>query len=84
MLIDIAAPPHGKLTLFNLYMALSWSYGRDSIHLLRDFDDNVFKATHDPILLEEDNQLDELDRRTSMSCAQIVEAREEMNPVQTP
>ena len=38
VIIDIAKPPTGKLSLFNLYVALSRSSGRHTIHLLRDFD----------------------------------------------
>ena len=64
VLVDIAQPPAGKLTLFNLYVALSRSSGRTTIRLLRDFDDKMFKATHDTLLLAEDDRLDELDRET--------------------
>jgi len=40
--VDIANPPTGGLSLFNLYVALSRSSGRDVIRLLRDFDDQIF------------------------------------------
>jgi len=38
VVVDIASPPNGNLNLFNLYVALSRSSGRDTIRLLRDFD----------------------------------------------
>jgi hypothetical protein len=43
VIIDITKPPTGALDLFNLYVALSRSSGRESIRLLRDFDDELFK-----------------------------------------
>ena len=42
VIVDIASPPSGNLSLFNLYVALSRSSGRDTIRLLRDFDDEIF------------------------------------------
>ena len=64
VIIDIASPPTGTLTLFNLYVALSRSSGRDSIRLLRDFDENLFKRSHDTALMDEDDRLEELNRVT--------------------
>ena len=64
VIVDIASPPSGALSLFNVYVALSRSSGRSTIRLLRDFDDKVFKRSHDPWLLEEDYWLEMLDRRT--------------------
>ena len=64
VIIDIAKPPTGALDLFNLYVALSHSSGRESIRLLRDFDDELFKKSHDPALLAEDDRLDKMDRIT--------------------
>ena len=52
------------LELFNLYVVLSRSSGRESIQLLRDFDDELFKKSHDPMLLAEDDRLDKMDRIT--------------------
>ena len=60
VLVDIATPPTGGLNLFNLYIALSRSSGRSTIQLLRDFDDKLFQATHQPELLAEDDRLEEL------------------------
>ena len=64
VMIDIAKPPTGALDLFNLYVALSRSSGRESIRLLRDFDDELFKKSHHPALLAEDDRLDKIDRIT--------------------
>lgn len=36
VMVDVAKPPTGPLTLFNLYVALSRSAGRHTIRLLRD------------------------------------------------
>ncbi|KAM6489660.1 hypothetical protein JOM56_014896, partial [Amanita muscaria] len=62
VIVDIANPPTGTLSLFNLYVALSRSSGRESIRLLRDFDDSVFKKRHDPELSGEDVRLQSLDQ----------------------
>jgi hypothetical protein len=62
--VDIALPPTGKLSLFNLYVALSRSSGRETICLLRDFDDQLFMQAHDLMLLAEDDRLEDLDKRT--------------------
>ncbi|KAG6822648.1 hypothetical protein H0H92_013075 [Tricholoma furcatifolium] len=64
VLVDIATPPTGGLSLFNLYVALSRSSGRQSIRILRDFDDSIFMAAHDPELLAEDDRLEHMDRQT--------------------
>jgi hypothetical protein len=45
-LVDIVSPPTGKLSFFNLYVALSWSSGQETICLLRDFDDQLFTQAH--------------------------------------
>ena len=60
VIIDIAQPPSGGLNLFNLYVALSRSSGRDTIRLLRDFDDQIFLKTHDVALLAEDDRMERL------------------------
>ena len=64
VIVDIASPPSGKLSLFNLYVALSRSSGRESIRLLREFDDEIFLESHEPELVLEDERLDELDNTT--------------------
>ena len=49
VIVDIASPPRpsGGLSLFNLYVALSRSSGRETIRLLRDFDDELFTKKHE-------------------------------------
>ncbi|KAJ7112356.1 hypothetical protein C8R44DRAFT_742034 [Mycena epipterygia] len=81
ILVDIAAPPTGSLSLFNLYVvALSRSSDRETIHLLRDFDDELFMKSHYPMLLAEDG-LKALNEQTErwwdemQSCGQ---SREQM------
>jgi hypothetical protein len=64
VLVDIASPPSGTLSLFNLYVALSRSSGRETIRLLRDFDDDLFMKSHDPVLLAEDDRLEALNLQT--------------------
>ncbi|KAH7906648.1 hypothetical protein BJ138DRAFT_1015878, partial [Hygrophoropsis aurantiaca] len=39
--IDIASPPSGGLTPFNVYVSLSRGHGRDNIQLLKDFDETL-------------------------------------------
>jgi hypothetical protein len=66
VIVDIATPPTGTLTLFNLYVALSRSRGRASIRLLRDFDDKLFRGTHNPALLTEDERLEDLNKKAEV------------------
>ena len=47
-----------------LYVALSRSSGRDSIRLLRDFDNKIFRGSHDPVLVDEDESLESLNNQT--------------------
>lgn len=54
----------GGLSLFNLYVALSRSSGRETIRLLRDFDNKVFLQTHGADLMAEDDRIAVLDRKT--------------------
>jgi len=65
VIIDIGkVPTGGTLNLFNLYVALSRSKGRDTIRLLRNFDDGMFLKAHTPVLTEEDKRLAELNKKT--------------------
>ncbi|KZT08385.1 uncharacterized protein LAESUDRAFT_621957, partial [Laetiporus sulphureus 93-53] len=64
VIIDIAKPPTGNLSLFNLYVALSRSSERGSTRLLRDFDERIFYGGHDEQLMLEDERLANLDRET--------------------
>ena len=66
VMVDIASPPTGKLSLFNLYVTLSRSSGRETIRLLREFDDEMFLDTHEPELVWEDERLDNLDKTTKV------------------
>ncbi|KAH9917575.1 hypothetical protein B0H21DRAFT_660592, partial [Amylocystis lapponica] len=62
VVVNIASPPSGSdLTLFNIYVALSRSSGRDTIRLLRDFDERIFQKPIDPYLAREDERLRNLD-----------------------
>jgi hypothetical protein len=69
----ISHPPTGKLRLFNLYITLSRSSGRASIRLLRDFNDELFMASHDPALVDEDERLENLNIETKRWYKQMVE-----------
>jgi ATP-dependent exoDNAse (exonuclease V) alpha subunit len=68
VIVDIASPPMGTLSVFNLYVALSRSASRHSICLLQDFDQDfdskLFKRKHDQQLLDEDARLESLDTET--------------------
>ena len=64
VIIDIAPPPTSRLSLFNLYVSLSRSSGRETIRLLRDFDDGMFLQAHEPELIDEDERLEELNVTT--------------------
>ena len=71
VIVDIASPPTGKLSLFNLYVALSRSSGREAVRLLRDFDDKIFLEAHEPELVLEDERLDKLDKETKVWWGRI-------------
>ena len=65
VIVDIASPPTGsELTLFNIYVALSRSKGRQTIRLLRDFDERLLFKAQVPELETEDNQLRAWDKQT--------------------
>jgi hypothetical protein len=72
LFVDIASPPTGSLSLFNLYVALSRSSGRETIRLLRDFDDKIFLKRHDEALNNEDKLLHELNKETDEWYVQVV------------
>ena len=73
VIVDIASPPTGTLSLFNLYVALSRSHGRDSVRLLCDFNDKLFMVMHDPALVDEDERLEQLNEATRRWYEQLVE-----------
>jgi len=62
--LTLLPPPSSRLSLFNLYVALSRSSGRGTIRLLREFDNNTFVQGHEPELTEEDERLEQLDEVT--------------------
>jgi hypothetical protein len=64
VMVDPATPPSGGLSLFNIYVALSRSTGRSTIHLLRDFNDQLFQKPLDTDLMLEDEQLERLNQGT--------------------
>lgn len=65
VIVDIGrTPPPQKLTAFNIYVALSRSSGRDTIRLLRDFDEDTLKQPPSAKLLAEDVRLADLNERT--------------------
>lgn len=65
VIVDIASPPSGsELTLFNIYVALSRSKGRQSIRLLRDFDERLLFKAQVPELETEDIKLRMWDEQT--------------------
>ena len=64
VIVDLARPPSSFLSGFNAYVALSRSRGRDTIRLLRDFDDNLFTVHPNEQLRAEDERLDLLARQT--------------------
>ena len=72
VIVDIASPPTGTLSLFNLYVALSRSSGRVSIRLLRDFDYKLFRASHNPALVDEDEILGKLNVETKLWYERMV------------
>ena len=45
--------------MFNLYVALSRSSGRETIRLVQGFDSKILNAAHDPLLLAEDDRSDQ-------------------------
>ncbi|KIN93990.1 hypothetical protein M404DRAFT_169455, partial [Pisolithus tinctorius Marx 270] len=61
--MDISMLPSGQLTPFNAYVALSRSWGHDTIWLLRDFDVQLFTQHPSEYLWNEDECLDKMDER---------------------
>ncbi|KAK7683381.1 hypothetical protein QCA50_013643 [Cerrena zonata] len=70
VIVDIAKPPGGNMTIFNLYVALSRSSGRDTIRLLRDFPDDLFQTPIPHELMEEDHRLRVLNAKTKAAHAE--------------
>jgi hypothetical protein len=57
VIVDLAKPPTGNISAFGAYVALSRSRGRDTIRLLRDFDDALLTTHPSEMLFEEDRRL---------------------------
>ena len=64
VMIDIAPPPFGHLTPFNIYVALSRGKGRSNIRLLRDFDTTLFQQHPSEYLQLEDDRIEKLNEAT--------------------
>ena len=64
VIVDIGPPPYGRLTPFNVYVALSRGTGRDNIRLLRDFDETLLQHHPSEYLRLEDERLDSLNDST--------------------
>ena len=75
VILDLAPPPTGKLSLFNLYVALSRSSGRETIRLLRDFDEKALLSPHLSELTAEDDRLARLNEATASSWQALKDAR---------
>lgn len=64
VIVDIARPPTGGITPFNVYVALSRAKGQNSIRLLRDFDERLLQQHPNEYLRVEDDRLRLLDEKT--------------------
>jgi hypothetical protein len=64
VIIDIAPPPYGHLTPFNIYVAFSRGTGRENIRLLRDFDYTLLQHHPSEFLRLEDIRLHHLNEST--------------------
>lgn len=63
VIVNLGRSPSGKLSAFNVYIALSRSRGRNTIRLLRDFDEKLFTNHPHEGLQKEDERLSELERK---------------------
>ena len=64
IIVDIGPPPYGRLTPFNMYVALSRGTGRESICLLQDFDEKLLQQHPSEFLRLEDLCLQNLNENT--------------------
>lgn len=65
VIVDIGNPEDGILLLmFNLYVALSRSWGQDGICLLWDFDERLFNCRWDDELVQKDNRMHIMNQAT--------------------
>jgi ATP-dependent exoDNAse (exonuclease V) alpha subunit len=61
---DIGPPPYGRLTPFNIYVALSRGIGQNDIRLLRDFDETLLQQHPSEYLRLEDERLLKMNEAT--------------------
>jgi hypothetical protein len=65
VIVDIAKPPgRSKLTLFNIYVTLSRSSGRDTIRILQDYDEKALMQPWNHELVIESTRLEKEDAET--------------------
>ena len=64
VIVDLTSPPGRRLSLFNDYVSLSRSSGRENIRVLRPFDTAVLKQRPNEWLLNEELRLDTLNEAT--------------------
>nr|GAT47184.1 predicted protein [Mycena chlorophos] len=75
VIVDLESPPHGGLSPFNAYVALSRSHGRDNIRILRGFDPKIFTTHPSEHLKNEDLRLHQLTLNTQKQYG-VAETRE--------
>jgi ATP-dependent exoDNAse (exonuclease V) alpha subunit len=64
VIVDIGPPPYGRLTPFNIYVALSRGTGQETIRLLRDFDVSLLQQHPSEFLRLEDERLQKMNDAT--------------------
>ena len=64
VIVNIGPPPYGRLTPFNVYVALSRGTSRNNICLLRDFDISLLQQHPSEFLRLEDERLHNLNEVT--------------------
>ncbi|KAI0085324.1 hypothetical protein BDY19DRAFT_896819 [Irpex rosettiformis] len=74
VIVDIAKPPGVDLTLANVYVALSRSSGRETIRLLRPFDQSIIRQPLDYNLQLEDERLAALNAKTKKWWLEVKDA----------
>jgi hypothetical protein len=67
IVVDIGKTSNFALSPFNAYVALSRSRGRDSIRLLRDFEDDLFTRHPSEYLRVEDERIEDLSKQTEIN-----------------
>nr|GAT44847.1 predicted protein [Mycena chlorophos] len=75
VIVDLENPPHGGLSPFNAYVALSRSHGRHTIRILRGFDPKLFTTHPSEHLKVEDQRL----KRLTLQTKKLLSRREDSN-----